>query len=169
MAAPDLSEARIRGMMPFLFPGATKSPEDEQDSEPPFHPELEQYSFFELYAFIFDKMLPGETIIDAMKRIDKSEEPIDDVAKWVSELFVRGEAEIVGVDWVMTGIRAGKVGYLEDLKWELEENGIVTSNHTAEDLAPRARVLAAEDSRVRIEGSEDWIPIEKIKFNCLIL
>jgi hypothetical protein len=169
MAAFDPSEARIRGMMPFLFPGATKPAEEEQEVEPPFHPELEEFSFFELYSFIFDKMRPGESIIDAMKRIDKSAESIDDMAKWVSELFVRGEAEIVGTDWVMTGIRGGKVGYLSDLKWDLEENEKVTSNHSAEELAPRARVLAAEDARVRISGTEEWVPVEKIKFNYLVL
>jgi hypothetical protein len=69
----------------------------------------------------------------------------------------------------MTGIRGGKVGYLSELKWDLEENDKVTSGHSAEELAPRARVLAAEDARVRISGTDEWIPVEKIKFNFLVL
>ena len=153
-------------MMPFLFPGA--KPDEEEECEPPFHPELEQYGFFELYAFIFDKMLPGEKVVDMMKRIDKSDEPIDDVAKWVSELFVRGEIEVVETDWVMTGIRAGKVGQLQEMKWDLQENGVVTTGNTYEKLAPRARVLAAEDAMVRPDGTETWIPVDKIKFEFLV-
>ncbi|KAH0786117.1 hypothetical protein GPJ56_009794 [Histomonas meleagridis] len=156
---------RIKQMMPFLFPGGR---EEEDVVEPPFHPELEQYGFFELYGFIFDKMIPGEKVVDTMKRIDKSDEPIDEMAKWVSELFVRGEIEIVETDWVMTGIRAGRVGQLQEMKWDLKENGVETSGNTYEKLAPRLRVLIAEDSLVRPEGTQEWIPIDKIHFDYLV-
>lgn len=164
--ATDESTKRLQSMMPFLFPGAKQ--DEEEECEPPLHPELEEYSFFEIYAFIFDKMLPGEKIIDAMKRIDKSPEPIDEMAKWVSELFARGEIEIVSTDWVMTGIRAGRVGALQEMKWDLQENGEIKSGLTYEAIAPRYRVLVAEDSLVRPEGTTDWIPIDKIKFEYLV-
>jgi hypothetical protein len=159
---------RIRSMLPFMFPGAHAT-EEEEVIEPPFHPELAEFSFFELYAFIFDRMRPGERVIDTMKRIDKSDEPIDEMAQWVSELFVRGEIEVIETDWVMTGIRAAKIGYLEEIKWDLEENGVVSGGHSGEELAPRARVLAAEDARVKIEGTEEWVPVEKINFKVLVL
>lgn len=155
----------IKAKMPFLFPGAT--PEGEENTEPPFHPELADFGFFELYAFIFDKMLVGEKVIDAMKRIDKSPETIDEMAKWVSELYVRGEIDIVSTDWVMTGIRAGRVGQLQDMKWDLKENGEVKPDLTYETIAPRIRVLIAEDSQVKPVGTENWVPIEKIHFEYL--
>ena len=165
MSKDDEVTPNIAAKMPFLFPGAV--PEGEEVTEPPFHPELEQYSFFELYAFIFEKMLIGEKIIDCMKRIDKSPESIDEMAKWISELYVRGEIDIVSTDWVMTGIRAGKVGQLQDMKWDLKENGEVKPELTYEKIAPRLRVLIAEDSLVRPVGTEEWVPIDKIHFEYL--
>ncbi|OHS95710.1 hypothetical protein TRFO_10349 [Tritrichomonas foetus] len=162
----DQGDDRLKSMLPFLFPGA--KPEEVEDVEPPFHPDLEDFAFFEIYALIFEKMLPGEKVVDAMKRIDKSEEPIDDMAKWVSELFVRGEIDIVSTDWIMTGIKAGKVGQLQEIRWDLQENGVVTTGNSYEKLAPRQRVLAAEDAMVRPEGTEAWIPVDKIKFEFLV-
>ena len=167
MSAEEGTE-RIRQMMPFLFPGAQQE-EDEDAGEPPFHEDLADTSRLELYQWVFAKMLPGERVIDMMKRVDKSDEPIDDVAKYVSELFLRGETKIIETDWIWTGINAGRVGYLEELKWDLEENGEVTKNRTAAELAPRLRVLIAEDARVRLDGTEEWIPIDKINFTYLIL
>ena len=73
-------------------------------------------------------MRPGEKVVDTMKRIDKSEEPIDDMAKWVSELFVRGEIEVVEIDWVMIGIRAGRIDMLQSLKWDMMENGVLSES-----------------------------------------
>ena len=158
-------KSRFRKMMPFLFPGAM---EEEEVVDPPFHPELEGYSFFELYGFIFDKMRPGEKVVDTMKRIDKSEEPIDDMAKWVSELFVRGEIEVVEIDWVMIGIRAGRIDMLQSLKWDMMENGVLSENLSCETIAPRLKVLIAEESTVRICGTDEWILIEKIHFDYLV-
>lgn len=166
-AEKDEGTERIRQMMPFLFPGAQV--DEEEAGEPPFHEDLHDTSRLELYQWVFAKMLPGEKVIDMMKRVDKSEEPIDEVAKYVSELFLRGETKIVETDWVWTGINAGKVGELEEMKWDLEENGEVTKNRTAAELAPRLRVLIAEDARVRIDGTEEWIPIDKINFTYLVL
>ena len=89
------------------------------------------------------------------------------MAKWISELYVRGEIDIVSTDWVMTGIRAGKVGQLQDMKWDLKENGEVKPELTYEKIAPRLRVLIAEDSLVRPVGTEEWVPIDKIHFEYL--
>lgn len=157
--------ARFRKMMPFLFPGAI---EEEEVVEPPFHPELEEFSFYELYGFIFDQMRPGEKVVDTMKRIDKSQEPIDDMAKWVSELFVRGEIEVVEIDWVMIGIRGGRIDKLQSLRWDMMENGKLAEDLSYADMAPRLKVLIAEESTVRIRGTEEWIPIEKIHFDYLV-
>ena len=99
MSSEDEATASLKAKMPFLFPGAV--PEGEEPNDPPFHPELEQYSFFELYAFIFEKMLIGEKVIDCMKRIDKSPESIDEIAKWISELFVRGEIDIISTEIIV--------------------------------------------------------------------
>lgn len=165
MSSEDEATASLKAKMPFLFPGAV--PEGEEPNDPPFHPELEQYSFFELYAFIFEKMLIGEKVIDCMKRIDKSPESIDEIAKWISELFVRGEIDIISTDWVMTGIRAGKVGQLQDMKWDLKENGEIKPELTYETIAPRLKVLIAEDSLVKPVGTEEWVPIDKIHFEYL--
>jgi hypothetical protein len=165
MAADDLQ--RFRTLAPFLFPGSEL--EETEPVEPPLHEDLQDYAFFEVYAFIFEQMRVGERIIDTMKRIHQSDQSIDDMAKWVSELFARGEVAIIETDWAMAGVHAGKVGWLQELKWDLEENGVVTSGHSAETLKPRARVLAAEDARVRIEGTENWVPVEKINFAVLVL
>jgi hypothetical protein len=154
-------------MAPFLFPGSEV--EDAAPVDPPLHEDLQDFAFFEIYALVFEKMRVGERIIDTMKRVHQSTEPIDELAKWVSELFARGEVGVIETDWAMAGIHAGKVGWLQELKWDLEENGVVTGGHTAETLKPRARVLAAEDARVRIEGTDDWVPVEKVNFTVLVL
>jgi hypothetical protein len=158
---------RFRSLIPFLFPGSEV--EDSEPIEPPLHEDLQDYAFFEVYGFIFEKMQVGERIIDTMKRVHQSPEPIDDLAKWVSELFARGEVAVIETDWVMAGVHAGKVGWLQELKWDLEENGKVTEGHTAVELKGRQRVLEAEDARVRIEGTDNWVPIEKINFTVLVL
>lgn len=143
--------------------------EEEENGEPPFHPELEEFGRVEIYQRVFDKMKPGEKVIDMMKRIHKSGEPFDDIAAWVSELFVRGEIKIIDAGWAMTGLNAGKIGWMEELKWDLEENGEIIPDQTAETLGKRHRVLCAEDARVRIAGTEEWIPIEKIDFKFFVL
>lgn len=165
--APIEGVERFQHMMPFMFPGA--KPVEEEPTEPPFHPELENLSRFEIYEFIFDKMKVGERVIDMMKRVNASDEPIDDVAMWVSELFVRGETDIIEHDWAFTGVNAGRVGLLEELKWDLEENGTVVTGMMAPELARRHRVLCAEDARVRVDGTEEWVLIEKLNFACLVL
>jgi hypothetical protein len=68
----------------------------------------------------------------------------------------------------MAGVHAGKVGWLQELKWDLEENGTVSGGHTAAALKPRERLRTAEDARVKIEGTDDWVPIEKINYVVLI-
>lgn len=164
----DTETQKLAQMMPFLFPGAQKT-EEEEVVEPPFHPELEEFAFMDLYAFIFDKMLPGEKIIDTMKRVNKVEGAIDELAKWISELFIRGEIEIIETDWILCGLNAGKIDQLQQIKWELKKGDKITGPFSAEELAPKEKVLDAKEAMVRPVGNEEWIPVKKIQFHILVL
>lgn len=167
---PQLDEEtqKLALKMPFLFPGAIKS-EEEEAAEPPFHPELEEMAFMDLYALIFDKMQPGERIIDSMKRINKVEGAIDEMAKWISELFLRGEIEIIETDWILCGLNAGKIDSLQKIKWELLKGDKVTGPFSAEEIAPKEKVLDAKEAKVRPVGTEEWIPVKNIQFHILVL
>ena len=114
-------------------------------------------------------MLPGEKILNYLKRLQAAGDNLDDAAKYISELYTRGEADIFDRDWVLIGISAGKIGQILEMKWEVRTEGEVTGPFTGPELAPKARVLAAMDAVVRPLGTEEWIPIEKINFGILNL
>lgn len=160
-------EKHIQKMFPFAFPGSVE--EKESEEPPPFHPELEDLSFFELYQHVFDQMIPGEKCLDLLKRLKAAGSSLDDPAKYISELYARGETDIFERDWVLMGISGGRIGSLLDMKWELNSENKITGPFTSVELAPKARVLAAMDSLVREQGTEKWIPIEKINFAMLKL
>lgn len=152
---------------PFMFPGGTPENEEEEVS-PPFHEDLADRDFFELYDVVFSHMKVGERIVEMLKRVPKDSPEMDEIAKYISELWIRGEIHIIEQSWAMIGINAGKISAIQEMKWDLLENGQETTNHTADELAKRARVLAAEDSLVRPSGSSEWVPVQKIDFNIII-
>ena len=152
---------------PFMFPGQFEKTEEEE-VEPPFHEDLADRAFVELYEVIFNHLKCGEKVIDALKRIPKDSEEMDEFAKYISELWVRGEINIIQHTWVLVGMNAGKIAQIQEIKWDLRENGQDSSGHTAQELAPRARVLAAEDALVKPEGTEEWIPVQNIQFDYIL-
>ena len=161
----ELVDNHIRNLFPYAFPGGVE--EKEQEGPPPLHPELEEYGFVELYQHIFYQMLPGEKILNLLQRLKAAGDNLDDAAKYISELYTRGEADIFDRDWVLMGISGGRVGQILDMKWEVSTEGKITGPFQSAELGPKARVLAAMDSTVRPVGTETWIPIEKINFAIL--
>ena len=160
-------ERSIQNMFPFAFPGAIE--EKEIVEPPPLHPELEDWSFFELFAKIFDMMKPGEKLSDVLKRLKQGGDNLDEIAKYVSELYSRGETDIFERDWTLIGISAGRIGKILDTKWEVKTEGKISEPMMSLEITPKARVLAAMDSEIREVGTEEWIPIEKINFATLKL
>lgn len=165
-AAPAV-DPHIAQMFPFAFPGAV---EEKQTVEPPpLHEDLEPLGFYELYQHVFDQMKPGEKCLDLLKRLKASGDSLDDTAKYISELYSRGEVDIFERDWVFLAISAGRIGQILEMKWNVKNEEGVTGPFSSMDLAPKARVLAAMDSLVNIVGTEEWIPIQKINFAMLKL
>ena len=163
----ELVDHNIRNLFPFAFPGGVE--EKEQLEPPPLHEDLEGFSFFELYQHIFDQMLPGEKILNYLKRLQAAGDNLDDAAKYISELYTRGEADIFDRDWVLMGISAGRIGQILDMKWDVLVEGQITGPFPSIELGPKARVLAAQDATVRPTGTEEWIPIDKINFGILTI
>jgi len=155
----------MKSMFPFAFPGSV--PEEETPEPPPLHDDMEDLGFFEIFRLVFDQMKPTESLIDTVKRIKNSGSGIDDIAKWISELYTRGEVDIFERDWILIGISAGAVSMIIDMKWDLLSEGKITGPFTSEELGKRHRVLCALDSQVKKVGTEEWFPIEKIKFGLL--
>ena len=112
----DQSDTFLKNYFPFAFPGSTPQ---EEIIEPPLHEDLEEFSFFELYEFIFNVMKPTESLLDTLKRIKNSNESLDNIAKWISELYSRGETDIFERDWIMIGISGGKISKILEMKWYL--------------------------------------------------
>ncbi|EAX94543.1 hypothetical protein TVAG_300760 [Trichomonas vaginalis G3] len=165
--APKI-DPTLAGMFPFAFPGAVE--EKESVEPPPLHPELEQLGFNELYQHVFDSMLPGEKCLDFLKRVKANNGNLDDAAKYISELYARGEVDIFERDWVFLGISAGRIGDILEMKWNVKNEEGITGPFTSLELAPKARVLAAMDSLVSVAGKEEnWLPIDKLNFAMLKL
>jgi hypothetical protein len=73
-----------------FVPFARSKVEDTEPVESPLHKDFQDFTFFKVDALICKKIWVGERIVDTIKRIHQSAEPIEDMAKWASKLFARG-------------------------------------------------------------------------------
>lgn len=157
----------IQSLFPFAFPrGEQEEPELE---EPIQYPEFENLGFSELYLLIFKEIRIGEKLIDMLKRKKDSNENLDEIVKYVSELYCRSETDIFSKDWLELAISSGKIGEVLSYKWDVKTSEGINGPLSSSEIAPKKRILAAMDAEVRINGTEEWCDINKIRFEDLEL
>ena len=155
----------VQGLFPFAFP---KGEKDETELEEPIrYPELENLGFFELYLPIFNELKFGEKLVEMLKRKKDAGENLDEIVKYISELYSRSETDIFSKDWLDLAVCAGKIGEVLGYKWEVKTSEGINGPLSGLEVAPKKRVWAAMDAVVRVIGTEEWCDINKIRFEDL--
>lgn len=157
-----MTEDALKRLLPFAFP-----PENQETpvEPPPEHPELADFGFADLYGFIFRMMNPNEKIFDSLKRHFKAGENIDELAAWISELYMRGELDVLEKTWPLTALNGGMLDELLSSKWIVKTAKKTYDPATPEEIGPKHKVYVAKDAQMCREGTEEWYPVAEIDFS----